>query len=159
MRHETLFLKIVIFLMGLPILALCILWLPGFAKDMLVLYPTLSPAIYALLTIMYVSALPYYFALFQTVRLLSCIDSNEAFSDLSIIALKKIKFSAFTICILYGFALPLIYLVADASDAPGMIIMGLGINFASFVIAIFATVLEKLLKNAMEIKSENDLTV
>lgn len=159
MKQETLFLKVVIFLMGLPILALCVLWLPWFAKDMLEIYPKLTSILYLLLIIMYTSALPYYFALFQTVRLLSYIDRNEAFSDLSVKALKKIKLSGITICILYIAALPLIYLLADASDAPGMIIMGAGIAFASFVIAVFAAVLEKLLKNAIDIKSENDLTV
>jgi hypothetical protein len=31
--------------------------------------------------------------------------------------------------------------------------------FASMVIAVFAAVLQKLLQNAMDIKSDNDLTV
>jgi capsular polysaccharide biosynthesis protein len=33
------------------------------------------------------------------------------------------------------------------------------IIFASLVIAVFAAVLQKLIKNAIDIKSENDLTV
>jgi len=37
--------------------------------------------------------------------------------------------------------------------------MGLVIIFASVVIAAFAALLQKLLQNAIEIKSENDLTV
>jgi len=31
--------------------------------------------------------------------------------------------------------------------------------FASLVVAVFAAVLQKLLKNAIDIKSENDLTI
>jgi hypothetical protein len=159
MKRETLFLKVVIFLMSLPILALCIWGLPWLAKGMLETYPELSNVIYPLIMILYVSALPYYYALFQTFKLLSYIDRNEAFSDFSVKVLKKIKYSAITICFLYVVVLPLIYLVADASDAPGMILMGMGISFASLAVAVFAAVLEKLLKNAIELKSENELTV
>ncbi len=159
MKRETLFLKVVIFIMSLPILALCILGIPWFAKDMLETYTRLSAVIYSLLIILYVSAIPYHYALFQTFKLLSYIDNNEAFSTLSVMSLKKIKYSAIIICVLYIAALPLIYLLADASDAPGMILMGMGISFASFVVCVFAAVLEKLLKNAIELKSEIDLTV
>jgi hypothetical protein len=55
--------------------------------------------------------------------------------------------------------MPLFYLVADKDDAPGIIVIGMIIIFASMVIAVFAAVLQKLLKEAIDIKSENDLTV
>lgn len=159
MKRETFFLKVVILIMSLPILALCILGIPWFAKGMLETYTNLTAVIYPLIIILYTSAIPYHFALFQTFKLLSYIDSNEAFSDLSVKSLKKIKYSAIAISVLYIAALPLIYLLADASDAPGMILMGMGIAFASFVVCVFAAVLEKLLRNAIELKSEIDLTV
>ncbi|WP_219914085.1 DUF2975 domain-containing protein, partial [Bacillus paranthracis] len=38
-------------------------------------------------------------------------------------------------------------------------IIGMIIIFASMVIAVFAAVLQRLLKDAIDIKSENDLTV
>lgn len=49
--------------------------------------------------------------------------------------------------------------MAERDDAPGIIVIGLIIIFASMVIAVFAAVLQKLLKEAIAIKSENDLTV
>ncbi|MNC71843.1 hypothetical protein D3C75_1228060 [compost metagenome] len=55
--------------------------------------------------------------------------------------------------------LPLFYLMAEKDDAPGIIVIGLVIIFASMVIAVFAAVLQKLLKEAIELKLENDLTV
>jgi hypothetical protein len=55
--------------------------------------------------------------------------------------------------------MPYIFYVADRDDAPGVSVIGFIIIFASFVIAVFAAVLERLLQNAIEIKSENDLTV
>lgn len=55
--------------------------------------------------------------------------------------------------------MPLIYEMAQEADAPGLIVLGLVMTCAPIVIAVFAAVLQKLLKNAIEIKSENDLTV
>ena len=102
---------------------------------------------------------PFYFALYQAFNLLRYIDNNNAFSELSVIALKKIKYCAVTISGLHVLLLPILYLFADKDDAPGMIIVGLLIPFASLVIAFFAAVLQKLLQEAIDIKSENDLTV
>jgi len=55
--------------------------------------------------------------------------------------------------------LPYIYLVADRDDAPGVMLLGLVFTCAPIVIAVFAAVLQTLLHHAIQIKSENDLTV
>jgi hypothetical protein len=52
-----------------------------------------------------------------------------------------------------------IYLFADKDDAPGLILIGMVPIFTAMVIAVFAAVLQKLLKSAIDMKSENDLTV
>ncbi len=108
---------------------------------------------------MYATAIPFFFALYQAFKLLSYIDKNKAFSELSVKALKNIKYCAITISILYAVGMPFFYLIAEEDDAPGLIVIGLVIIFASMVIAVFAAVLQKLLKEAIDIKSENDLTV
>ena len=41
---------------------------------------------------MYVAAIPFFVALYQAFKLLSYIDKNQAFSELSVKALKKIKY-------------------------------------------------------------------
>ncbi len=74
-------------------------------------------------------------------------------------ALIKIKYCAILISSVYVVGMPLIYYAAEVDDAPGLILIGMVIIFASFVVAVFAAVLQKLLKNAIDIKSENDLTV
>ncbi len=63
------------------------------------------------------------------------------------------------ISVLYVLGMLLFYLVAERDDAPGIIIIGMIMIFASMVIAVFAAVLQRLLKDAIDIKSENDLTV
>lgn len=159
MKRETLFLKAAVFLIGLPVLALCIFVVPEIANFAAELYPNNAYMKYLVFIDLYATAIPFYFALYQAFKLLSYIDSNKAFSELSIKAIKIIKYCSITFCSLYAVGMPLFYLIAEADDAPGIILIGLAIIFASFVVAVFAAVLQKLLQNAIEIKSENDLTV
>ncbi|MEA0555342.1 DUF2975 domain-containing protein [Lysinibacillus irui] len=156
MKRETLFLKIAVFLMGLPVLALCIWVVPRVALNTGEHSPVLT--IFALLGV-YATAIAYFVALYTTIKLLSYIDQNIAFSELSVKALIKIKYCAIIISSVYVVGMPLIYYAAEVDDAPGLILIGMVIVFASFVVAVFAAVLQKLLKNAIDIKSENDLTV
>ncbi len=157
MKRETLFLTAVVYLIGISILALCIFGLPWIAKEAAEHYPDYW--LYPVLAGLYTAALPFFFALYQTLKLLSCIDRNVAFSELSVKALKNIKYCAIAISILFAACMPFLYLMAQKDDAPGIVALGSVIAFASIVIAVFAAVLQKLLKNAIAIKSENDLTV
>lgn len=159
MKRETLFLKIVILLMGIPVLALCIFLVPVIANYAAELLPYWAYMKYLVFIDLYATAIPFYFALYQAFKLLSYIDKNIAFSELSVRALKNIKNCAITISILYVAGMPLFYLIGEVDDAPGSILIGMVMIFASIVIAVFAAVLQKLLRNAIDIKSENDLTV
>ncbi|GAA3408178.1 DUF2975 domain-containing protein [Paenibacillus hodogayensis] len=158
-RGTTLFLKLAVVLMGIPVLALCLFLVPEIGNYVAQLYPDMTYLKYLVFIDLYATAIPFYFALYQAFKLLSYIDRNDAFSELSVTALKKIKYCAITISGLYVLGLPLFYLIAERDDAPGVIVIGLVMIFASLVIAVFAAVLQKLLKNAIDIKSENDLTV
>jgi hypothetical protein len=157
MKRETLFLKVAVIFIGIPILGLCILGLPWLANNPV--NPDYAHILYPIVIGMYVSAIPFYIALYQAFKIISYIDKNNAFSELSVKALKNIKYCAITISTLYVVMLPFVYLVAEKDDAPGLIIIGMVPIFASTVIAVFAAVLQKLLKNAIDIKSENDFTV
>ncbi|WP_174614063.1 DUF2975 domain-containing protein [Virgibacillus ihumii] len=161
-RGSTLFLKISVILLGIPVLAVCIFLLPQItveAIDQAKSGSELAYIVFSILFVMYGATIPYYYALYQALRLLSYIDRNQAFSLHSVRALKKIKNSAIIISGLYAVALPLVYIIAEWDDAPGLILIGMVIIGASIVIAVFAAVLQRLLKEAIAIKSENDLTV
>jgi len=157
MKQGTLFLKIAVILIGIPILVLCIFGLPWLANNPI--NPDYAHILYPILIGMYLSAIPFYIALYKAFRLLSYIDKNIAFSELSVEALKYIKYCAITISTLYVVMMPFVYFVAEKDDAPGFIIIGMVPIFASMVIAVFAAVLQKLLKEAIDIKSDNDLTI
>ncbi|OKL36918.1 DUF2975 domain-containing protein [Domibacillus mangrovi] len=158
-QGTTLFLKIAVIIIGIPVLALCIFLVPEIANYATKLYPDITYLKYLVLIGLYAAAIPFYFALYQAFKLLSYIDKDKAFSELSVRALRNIKYCASTISILYVIDMPLLYLIAEKDDAPGIILIGLVIIFASMVIAVFAAVLQQLLKNAIDIKTENDLTV
>ncbi|WP_199426892.1 DUF2975 domain-containing protein [Thermaerobacillus caldiproteolyticus] len=158
-QRSTLFLKIAVFIIGTPVLALCIFGLPMLAKEAAESNSEFAYVLYGFLIVMYVSAIPFFFALYQAFKLLSYIDKNKAFSELSVKALKNIKYCAITISILYVPGLPFFYIATKLEDAPGIMLIGLGIIFASTIIAVFAAVLQRLLQEAIDIKSENDLTI
>ncbi|MNB94931.1 hypothetical protein D3C75_420930 [compost metagenome] len=158
-RGSTLFLKAALILISIPVLALCIFVVPEIAGFAAELYPDHAYLKVLVLLDLYASVIPFYFALYLAFRLLSYIDRNKAFSELSVTALKQIKYCALAFSGVYVLGMPLFYLMAEKDDAPGIIVIGMVLIFAGMVIAVFAAVLQKLLKEAIDLKSENDLTV
>lgn len=156
MKRETLFLKLVVGIIALPIAAILAYLTYDFiavpkTKDFILFIP--------MVLVLYIAAIPYFIALFQTIKLLSYIDQNNAFSMLSVQSLKRIKICAIVIAGVFIVDLPFLFMIAEIDDAPGIVLFSLIIVFASTVIAVFAAVLQKLLTNALHIKSENDLTI
>lgn len=154
---HTLFLKIVLILMSVPVFFICVVLLPRIAFNNHGYYPV--NFLYPALIILALSSLPYFYALKETYKLLQLIDENEAFSARAVKALMLINRCALSIGGLYGLLMPLAYLLADYTDAPGLVFIGLVILFACLVVAVFAATLKMLLENAIAIKDENDLTV
>ncbi len=152
-RQSTIFLRIVLALIGATVIGLCVFVLPHIIGS--VDLGGYDPILIG----MYIPAIPFFFALYQAWKLLNYIDQNKAFSTLSVLSLNKIKYCGFAIAALYIAGMPIIFQVADKDDAPGVVALALVIIFASIVIAAFAGVLKKLMHDALEIKSENDLTV
>lgn len=151
-QGSTLFLKVIIYLMGLAVLGLCVTIIGVSISGNAGMY--LPVMIVAL-----IAAVPFFYGLYQGLFLLQYIDKNTAFSEMSVQAIKNIKYSAFAISVIYAAGMPYIVYVADKDDAPGAVALGLVFVFAPLVVSVFAAVLEKLLRQAIDIKSENDLTV
>ena len=151
-KGSTLFLKSVISLIGIAVLALCFLFTLEVTKAGGALF-------LPILIIMYVTAIPFFSALYQALKLLGYIDKNTAFSELSVKALRNIKYCAITISALCVAGMPFLFSVADKDDAPGVVGFGLVFILASIVVATFAALLQRLVQNGLDMKSENDLTV
>lgn len=154
---STIFLRLSVSLIGIPVLVLCVLGLYKIVSDPI--NPVYAYILYPIIVVIYLTAIPFFTALYQTFKLLSYIDKNNAFSELSVKALNNIKYCAIAICTLYVIAMPFVYLLAKKDDAPGFIIIAMVPVFASMVIAVFTAVLQRLLKFAIDIKNDNDLTI
>jgi hypothetical protein len=92
---------------------------------------------------------------------LGYVGQNKVFSPAAVKALRIIKFCALAII---GFVVVeeiVIMLMGNGDgDNPGApIFMGVLIAFPSIVVATTAAMFERILQNAVDIKSENDLTI
>jgi len=159
-KGSTVFLKVVVFLIGLAVLAVCLFGLPAIASRDAAKHPDTAYLQYCFLGFVFVLCIPFYTALYQAFKLLTYIDRNQAFSTISIKALKYIKYCSCTIGILIVLGIIIsIALFYGNEDITGIIMLALISILASSVIAAFAAVLQKLLQKALDLKSENDLVV
>jgi len=156
---STLFLRITIVALGA--IALTIAWfvLPAIWRGWAMDYAEVEYLRYPLVASLGMSLVPFFVALVNAWKLLNYFDRNKAFSQLSVNALRRIKYAAAAFSGLYIFVLPGAYYMAEVEDAPGLIVLGMIMILAPLVIAGFAAVLQRLLQQAVDIKSENDLTV
>lgn len=159
-RVTTIFLKIVIVLIGITSLIFGVFLLPKFANTMSVLVPAAAFFKLPFLICMYAAMIIFFVALYQAIRLLHYIDNGKVFSDASIKTLKNMKIAGTLMTALFYLAgMPAVYLVAQMEDAPGLVIIGFGMASMPLIVATFVAVLQRLLQEAIIIKSENDFTI
>ena len=157
-RISTLFLQAVIVLIGMVVLALLI-WLPlteGRATNLDLLSIYADPFIlYG-----YAASIAFFVALYKAFKLLGYIGQNKVFSPNSVGALKSIKYCAIVLSILIVMAGLYIKVSHHKDDDPaGFLAICMVTTFASVVVATAAAIFEKILQNAIDMKSENDLTI
>ncbi len=157
-RSSTIFLQIVIVALGIGAFAL-LLWEPHIEGRNA--HATLFEMYFKdpFLAYVYIGSIPFFAALYQACKLLGYIGQNKVFSPRSVKALRTIKYCAI---IIVGFIAPLeayLFIVRPGDDIAGGVFMGVLISFVSIVVATVAAVFEKTLQSAVDIKSENDLTV
>ncbi len=156
-RSSTIFLQIVIVLIGIGALAL-LLWEPHIEGRNA--HATLFQIYFndPFLAYVYVGSIAFFVALYQAYKILGFAGRNKVFSLEAVKALRTIKYCALTI-ITFVAGAEIFILLSNSDDRAGGVAMGILIAFGSVIIATAAAVFERLLKNAVEIKSENDLTV
>ena len=159
-KSSTMLLKTTLVFMGLIVLALTVFALPNLYKGALAEFPYAPNAILGIVIVLYAVAAPYFFVLWQSWKLLALIDQNRGFSIFSVIAFRNIKYASLIggLLLMIGFV-PLLYPIAEEDDAPGLLIYGFLFGCIPFVVSVFASVLEKLFQNALDMKSENELTI
>jgi hypothetical protein len=158
-RSATIFLQVVIVLIGLGVLAL-MLWEPHIEGRNA--HATLFEIYFKdpFLAYAYTASIAFFVALFQAFTLLGYVRHNAVFSLKSVRALRTIKYCAIVLIAMIGGAEAYLFIfVRDKDDIAGGVAMGLFMIFVSVVAGTAAAVFEKLLQNAVDMKTENDLTV
>lgn len=108
----------------------------------------------------YIGAISFFVALYQAFMVLGYVRQNKTFSQVTVKALRTIKYCAIILVAFIVGAEGYIFLVQSGKDdIAGGVAMGVVMIFVSVVVATAAAVFEKILQNAVDLKSENDLTV
>jgi hypothetical protein len=156
-RSSTIFLQVVIVLIGIGALVF-LLWEPHlegrnanatffevYFKDPFLAYG-------------YVASIAFFVGLYQAFKVLGYTGQNKVFSEEAVKGLRTIKYCAIAII---GFVAggEVFILLSSSDDRAGGVFMGILIFFASVVIATAAAMFERVVQNAVDLKSENDLTV
>lgn len=151
------FLQIVVVLIGIGALAL-MLWEPRIEGRNA--HATLFEIYFKdpFLAYAYIASTPFFVALCQAFRILGYVGQNKVFAPAAVKALRTIKYCAI---VLIGFvaAGEIFIMLGNSDDRSGGVFMGILITFGSVVMAAAAAMFERILQNAVDIKSENDLTV
>jgi Protein of unknown function (DUF2975) len=158
-RSSTVFLQIVVALIGIGALAFMLgePHIEGRNK-----HATLFEIYFKdpFLAYAYLASIPFFLALYQAFKLLGYAGQNKVFSPAAVKAMRTIKVCAIAII---GFvAVSVVFMPfsdPDDDDGPQGVVMRILITFGSIVIATAAAMFERILQNAVDMKSENDLTV
>lgn len=160
-KNSTIFLRVVLVLIGIGALTL-LLWGPR-VEGVNANVTTLREIYFddPFLAYVYIGAVAFFVALYQAFKLLGYIARDEVFSQASVKTLRTIKYCSLTIITFLIGAEAYINIVSRRveQDVAGAVMMGLIMIFISAVVATAAAVFEKTLQSAVELKSENDLTV
>jgi hypothetical protein len=158
-RGSTIFLQIVLLLVGVGVLV-ALLWEPQvegrnvhstqfeiYFKDPFLIY-------------IYLAFVPFFVGLYQGIKLLGFARRDEIFSERSVRAFRIIKYCAMTTALfILGAEAYIFIFIRGTDDIAGGVAMGVFIILVCAVIGTAAAVFERVLQNAVDIKSENDLTV
>jgi len=157
-RASTIFLRLVITLIATAALAICVFPLPRMIAKEAAKTPETAWQIYLFLVGAYFQAALFLFALYQAFKLLSYIDRNKAFSELSVRALRRIKHSALGIGLLMvaGVSWVLALSAGTGDDSAGPVMVGFIGAFASSVVAAVAAVLQAQVQKAIVGSSARD---
>ncbi|MDR1258548.1 MAG: DUF2975 domain-containing protein [Tannerellaceae bacterium] len=157
-RVSTIFLQTVIVLIGIVVFVILIrlpltegraanLDLFSIYSDPFVLYG-------------YAASIAFFVALYKTFKLLGYIGQNKIFSSNSVKTLKSIKYCAIVLSILIVAAGLYIRISHNKDDDPaGFLAICIATAFVSIVVVTAAAIFGKILQNAIDMKSENDLAI
>lgn len=155
-RSSTIFLQVVIALIGVGALAFMI-WEPH--VEGVNAHATLSQMYFnSFVLYAFAGSIPFFLALYHAFKVLGYVRQDKTFSQATVNSLRIIKYCALAL-IAFVAASVLFMIGGDREDRPAGLFMRLLVTFPSFIVASAAVIAERILQKAVDMKSENDLTV
>jgi hypothetical protein len=157
-RVSTIFLQAVIVIIGIVALVILIRFplSEGRAKNLDLFRIYADPFI----LFGYAASIIFFIGLYKAFRLLGYIGRNNVFSSNAVGALKSIKYCAIVLGIFIVIAGLYVMMSHDKADDPaGFIAICIVTTLIAIVVATAAAIFEKILQNAIDMKSENELTI
>lgn len=112
------------------------------------------------LAYVYLGSVPFFMVLYQACRVLGYAGQNTIFSQSAVKSLRTIKYCALALMgFIAGAVLILLLDKTEGEDRPPIVLIGFVFSFGCVIVATAAAVFERILQNALDLKSENDLTV
>jgi hypothetical protein len=105
------------------------------------------------------ASIPFFVGLHQAFKVLGYAGQNKVFSQTAVNALRTIKYCAIAIIGFVALGEIFIMLNHGSDDPAGGVFMGILITFGSIVVATVAALFERVLQNAVDLNSKNDLEV
>jgi cytochrome bd-type quinol oxidase subunit 2 len=155
-RSSTAFLQGVIVLVGVGAIAF-LLWEPhveGVNRNATLAQKYINPFV----LYVYIASVPCFVGLYQGIKVLGYAGRNKVISQEGVNALRRIKYCA--LAVIAFVAVSVLFMIGgDPEDRPAGTFMRILVGFPSVIVAAAAAMFERVLQNAVDLKSENDLTV
>ena len=146
-------LKAVIVTIGILIFSLCIFVLPPLASQTARTYPEVAYLQYPVLLGLYSTAIPFFIALFQSLKIIYYADRGHVFTNATVKALTIIKSCAQLIIVLY--LAGLIILVLANALHPGVLLLGIVILIMTIMVVTGSSLMQQLLQQTIVMKQDN----
>lgn len=158
-KGSTVFLQVIIALLGIGVLVF-MLWEPHLEGRNA--HATVFEVYFKdpFLAYAYLASISFFVGLYQAIKVLGYAGQNRIFSQEAVNALRTIKYCALAMIAFVVVSVVFMPLSApNDDDGPQGVVMRIVIAFGSIVVATAAAMFERILQNAVDMKSENDLTV
>ncbi len=159
LKAWTLSLKVLIFIIGIPIFALGAYFMLNVVNFAFHLWPDLSYLKTVANVILGLTGILYIYILLKVTYIVHQYEKHEIFSLQTHRHIIHASISSVLISILYALLLPVFYIAAEIDDAPGFVLIGMFFVVLTFALALLLFVISNIIKQAIALEEESRLVV
>ncbi len=159
LKAWTLSLKVLIFVIGLPVFALGAYFMINVVNFAFHLWPDLSYLKTLSYIVLGLTALLYLFILLKITYIIHQYEKHEIFSLQTHKHIVHASISSLLISVLYALLLPVFYIAAEIDDAPGFVLIGMYFVVLTIALALLLFIISNIIKQAIVLEEESRLVV